>query len=391
MSDEKTIIDYDNNEVPEKVTPSRGRLILSKLTENQKQMIRKGTFTLSAIAASGGLYSMFNSGFNNASDAKIDERIIDGENEFVGPVEDNSIAENAVIYCEACFADSVSAEMSFQEAFGAARAQVGPGGFFEWRGDVYNTYYKEEWDGMTPEEHGEYWVSVTQSAEYDTLELVENRVNITDDGIHYVDLDNDGNFDYAMKDIDGDGELDMYQVDLNDDGNFDVIHGQPQESEEGIVIADEMQEAEKPNPDPKPQVPEIDEPVVQEPEIVEPLVGLGDLNYDDIPDAIATDTNNDGYADVVIADLDQDGIPESNLYNIDGDHDLDIVVVDYNMDGVPDGPEIEISQEVKMEDLIIVEEEDLTDPNLIVQKPDGPVEDLVDDEDVDEWTSGEIG
>ena len=37
---------------------------------------------------------------------------------------------------------------SFAEAFADARAQVGPGGAFEWRGHVYNTYYAEEWNNM---------------------------------------------------------------------------------------------------------------------------------------------------------------------------------------------------------------------------------------------------
>ena len=45
---------------------------------------------------------------------------------------------------------------SFAEAFADARAQVGPGGAFEWRGHVYNTYYAEEWNNMSAEERAEY-------------------------------------------------------------------------------------------------------------------------------------------------------------------------------------------------------------------------------------------
>lgn len=45
---------------------------------------------------------------------------------------------------------------SFSEAFADARAQVGPGGAFEWRGHVYNTYYAEEWNNMSAEERAEY-------------------------------------------------------------------------------------------------------------------------------------------------------------------------------------------------------------------------------------------
>lgn len=50
----------------------------------------------------------------------------------------------------------VSDEMSFGQAFAAARAQVGPGGMFEWRGNVYNTYNAEEWGSMTSEDREEF-------------------------------------------------------------------------------------------------------------------------------------------------------------------------------------------------------------------------------------------
>lgn len=39
-------------------------------------------------------------------------------------------------------------DMSFSEAFAAARRAVGPHGVFEWRGGVYGTYYDNEWRHM---------------------------------------------------------------------------------------------------------------------------------------------------------------------------------------------------------------------------------------------------
>ncbi len=38
--------------------------------------------------------------------------------------------------------------MKFDEAFEAARAQVGPGGLFPWHGQVHSTYTPEEWDSL---------------------------------------------------------------------------------------------------------------------------------------------------------------------------------------------------------------------------------------------------
>lgn len=50
----------------------------------------------------------------------------------------------------------VNDDASFSQAFADARAQVGPGGAFEWRGHVYSTYYEEEWNGMSAAERAEY-------------------------------------------------------------------------------------------------------------------------------------------------------------------------------------------------------------------------------------------
>lgn len=53
-------------------------------------------------------------------------------------------------------ATTVNDDMSFGEAFAAARAEVGPSGCFEWHGNLYGTYTAEEWDGMTTEQRAEY-------------------------------------------------------------------------------------------------------------------------------------------------------------------------------------------------------------------------------------------
>lgn len=50
----------------------------------------------------------------------------------------------------------VNDDASFSQAFADARAQVGAGGAFEWRGHVYSTYYEEEWNNMSAEERANY-------------------------------------------------------------------------------------------------------------------------------------------------------------------------------------------------------------------------------------------
>lgn len=53
-------------------------------------------------------------------------------------------------------ATTVNDDMSFDEAFAAARAELGPGGCFEWHGQVYATYNAEEWNGMTAQERAQF-------------------------------------------------------------------------------------------------------------------------------------------------------------------------------------------------------------------------------------------
>ena len=42
--------------------------------------------------------------------------------------------------------------LSFDKAFEAARAEVGPGGVFTWHGNIYNTYTAHEWRAMSHNE-----------------------------------------------------------------------------------------------------------------------------------------------------------------------------------------------------------------------------------------------
>ena len=50
----------------------------------------------------------------------------------------------------------VDQNLSFGEAFAAARAEVGPGGVFHWHGNIYNTYTEQEWNNMSASEHSQF-------------------------------------------------------------------------------------------------------------------------------------------------------------------------------------------------------------------------------------------
>ena len=97
-------------------------------------------------------------------------------------------------------ATDVSDNMSFGEAFAAARAEVGPGGCFEWHGMVYGTYTADEWNGMTAGERAEYgshfnWNNLDHStshvAQHSTAAHVNNEIHAVEyeDDIEVVSVD----------------------------------------------------------------------------------------------------------------------------------------------------------------------------------------------------------
>ena len=76
---------------------------------------------------------------------------------------DADAAETEETDTNAPLADGVSDGMSFGDAFHAARQEVGPGGVFEWHGNLYNTYTAEEWEAMNSEERQ----AVAESIDWD--------------------------------------------------------------------------------------------------------------------------------------------------------------------------------------------------------------------------------
>ena len=77
----------------------------------------------------------------------------------VGATDDNSGASQQHGGAEVKVSN-VAPGQSFSEAFAEARAEVGPGGVFHWRGGIYNTFTKEEWDAMSDEQKHDFAESV---------------------------------------------------------------------------------------------------------------------------------------------------------------------------------------------------------------------------------------
>lgn len=141
--------------------------------ENNEKTSKKSSATNEKVAyAAGGFAAGLASGVAgsaiaaNPAEDDVTEEIAAEENVVVTETAQEVVEEQAyttpepedvlLATDEGIRIAQVDDNASFAEAFADARAQVGPGGAFEWRGHVYNTYYAEEWNNMSAEERAEY-------------------------------------------------------------------------------------------------------------------------------------------------------------------------------------------------------------------------------------------
>ena len=117
--------------------------------------------------------------------------------------------------------ESVTDNMSFGEAFAAARHELGKGGIFEWQGNSYNTYYKEEWEALGMSEKNTYCDALNQH----THEVSEAYIHENDFIIHLDDMHNDAVFflDDAPHESQKRFNLDAHEEDHEENQNEEEI------------------------------------------------------------------------------------------------------------------------------------------------------------------------
>ena len=130
-----------------------------------------GAATASAVSASARNQKGEQSD-DDVENVVIDTECQDEEEEVVVTVEEPQHIQQetpAVVVETSLYAPiaHVSDDLTFSQAFAEARRQVGPGGVFEWRGNVYGTYYAEEWEKMSAAERAEYHAHIDYQAAHD--------------------------------------------------------------------------------------------------------------------------------------------------------------------------------------------------------------------------------
>ena len=197
---------------------------------------------------------------------------------------------------------AVNDDMSFGEAFAAARAEVGPGGVFHWHGGIYNTYTVDEWNAMSVDQKHVFAQQVKPEISVDQLStptdanthvIVEHHVyhhmqapitpevhqsadtsedvqiasqdtaDVSDVDVHIVGYGNVEGHVAVGLDTDGDGQADVAIIDIDDSGGLsdpDVIvdnHGNMVSyGEINNATPDMNQVASMENPDVAPDMPD---------------------------------------------------------------------------------------------------------------------------------------
>ena len=173
----------------------------------------------------------------------------------------------------------VSDDMSFSQAFAAARAEVGPGGVFQWRGQIYGTYTADEWNSMTPEQKQDYY-----------------------DHFNWDRID-------APSDVVDQPQVDQPQVD------------QPQVEE------------------PQVEEPQVEEPQVEEPVAIDDDINVQTNGDESHPFTMTEDSEvevigvvHDSDSGYNFAEISVDG-QQAILVDVDGDMQFDYIQADFDGDG----------------------------------------------------------
>lgn len=202
------------------------RVKFSNLTEKQKGLL--GAAGAGVAGVSLGVVAMTLMGASGAAEGgevkQADSSCGHGTEEI-----------EVIIHTDAPFADGINDLMSFGEAFKAARLEVGAGGIFEWKGNLYNTYYKEEWDTMDKSEKAEFFASIDKDFLQGDEDKEAELVNILNDNSDAIDdtedivIIEDINSNDGVLDLENDSEIVV--IDSEDDVEIVIV-----ESEQDVFI-----------------------------------------------------------------------------------------------------------------------------------------------------------
>lgn len=220
-------------------------------------------------------------------------------------------------------AHSVNDDMSFKEAFDAARAEVGPGGAFVWHGNIYETYRADdpEWMEMSQEDRAAHSQQVLSQIHAEPYTPTENEpdIELAPEEEEYAEEPVDesaepipgeeGSEEEPAEEAEGETEGETEEESVEETGEetseepAEELAGEPAET----VSEEEVGEIDV-------HIIGVDHVGVDNGSSLE--VGFGEI---DGAKAIFADTTGDGEVDTVLVDTNGDGaISEDEIYDAGG-------------------------------------------------------------------------
>jgi hypothetical protein len=145
----------ENKESKNNMKRIKNRIILNNLTEKQKEVLMK------AGIIGGGLTSGLFMLYSMKEPETIPELYTDSTAvKDLTESSDSELNNSVEIISLKPVTEINEQNTSFGEAFKVARELCGPGGWFIWKGKIYNTYYKEEWQALSQIERNDYLASI---------------------------------------------------------------------------------------------------------------------------------------------------------------------------------------------------------------------------------------
>ena len=149
------------------------------------------------------------------------------------PVDDPAPEANAAVSLpeDIDVAGKVTDTMSFDQAFAAARDEVGMGGVFSWQGRWYNTLHKEEWDSLSLDQRQEFLEHIMQeklpvkSSHQTQAQSVTTEAQPTETEPTLVEGHLNGQRVMGL-DFDHDGVIDTVVLEGNDGNVYRVVDAQ---------------------------------------------------------------------------------------------------------------------------------------------------------------------
>ena len=291
MKSEETILNQHENESKEKQSFDKQT---KERQEPQEQTTKaKGSWKQVAIGGVSGILLGGAGTFFTGSVSAYNDPDAPGHGSQSAAGEAIPVSEDSTITAEGLPVATVSDDMSFSEAFAAARQEVGPGGVFEWNGGVYGTYYANEWNEMTAEERAEFGNHIS----YGTGESTSNNEDAS--------------------------QIDTTTEPVSAETHTDDIPSE-ERIEEELVVSVEPEDNEAFN---ETQIIGVDEATMEDGSVVT----IGQMEIDG-QEVYVVDVDHDGTFDIMGSDINGDGvISENEIYNIQ-DEEIQVADLQQHLD-----------------------------------------------------------